>query len=60
KNEDNTDTHGLERWFDPVKASYVRLTVLRNSAFSGARLDEIKVMGKQTQEYQLQRKPLLN
>ena len=60
KNEDNTNAHGLERWFDPIKASHVRLTVLRNSAFSGARLSELKVMGKQMQEYHLQRKPVHN
>ncbi len=50
RNEDNARREGMERWFDPVEARYVRLTVLRNSAFSGARVVELKVMGEETEE----------
>ncbi len=45
RNEDNADRYGLERWFSPVQARFVRLTVLRNSSFGGARVIELKAMG---------------
>ena len=58
KNEDNTRPEGMERWFEPVKARYVRLTVRRNSAFGGVRLIEMKVMGKEMEEYAVKRKSI--
>ncbi len=48
-NEDPAKTEGLERWFDPLTARYVKLTVLRNSAFAGAQVVELKVMGPETE-----------
>jgi len=59
RNEDNARREGTERWFEPVKARYVRLTVHRNSSFGGARLIELKVMGKETEEYTVERKSII-
>jgi len=59
KNEDNARREGTERWFEPISARYVRLTVKRNSAFGGARLIEMKVMGTEREEYPVQRKSIL-
>jgi len=58
KNEDNARPEGLDRWFEPTEAQYIRLTVYRNSAFSGARLVEMKVTGDEMQEYAVERKPV--
>ncbi len=55
RNEDPVSREGTERWFEPVEARYVRLTVLRNSAMSGARVVELEVMGEETEEYQPER-----
>jgi len=55
RNEDNARREGTERWFEPTEARYVRLTVLRNSSFGGARVVEMKVMGPETERYQPQR-----
>ena len=60
KNEKNARPQGLERWFDPVQARYVRLTVLRNSAHSGAQVIEMKVMGPEKESYQPQRKAIVS
>ncbi|MDD3926205.1 MAG: discoidin domain-containing protein [bacterium] len=51
--------YGLERWFDPVSARYVRLTVLKNSGHSGARVAEIKVMGQEKESYKPERKSII-
>ncbi|MBM4045454.1 MAG: hypothetical protein FJ279_10085 [Planctomycetes bacterium] len=59
KNADNARAEGLERWFTPVEARYVRLTVLQDSAKGGARLIELQVMGKETEEYQPTRKSII-
>jgi len=58
-NEDNARPEGLRRWFDPVQARYVRLTVLRNSAFGGARVVELQVMGPETETYQPERRSIV-
>ena len=47
KNEMPAHGEGLERWFEPVKARYVRLTVLKNSALSGAQVVELEAMGNE-------------
>jgi hypothetical protein len=57
KNEDIADSTGLERWFAPRDARYVKLTVLRNSALGGARLREIRVMGPETRYFKVKRNP---
>jgi hypothetical protein len=59
RNEDNASKHGLERWFEPTQARYVKLTILRNSSFGGARVIELKVMGKEKESYQPVRKSIL-
>ena len=59
RNEDNARPEGTERWFEQVEARYVRLTVLRNSAFGGARVVELKVMGEETEEYQARRQSII-
>jgi hypothetical protein len=56
KSEKNADRWGLERWFEPVKARYVRLTVLKNPAMCGAQVVEMKVMGTEKETYMPQRK----
>ena len=37
KNEDNVRPEGTQRWFAPLQARYVRITVQRNSAFGSPR-----------------------
>ena len=59
KNEDNARLQGIERWFSPVKARYIKLTVLRNSAFGGARVVEMKVMGKEKETYHPKRSSII-
>ena len=59
RNEDNMRPEGTERWFDPIKARYVRLTVLRNSAFGGARVIELKIMGTEKEQYKARRKSII-
>jgi len=59
RNEDNARREGTERWFESVEARHVRLTVLRNSAFGGARLVELKVMGKDKERYQVVRRSIV-
>ena len=59
RNEDNARPEGTERWFDPVEARYLRLTVLRNSAFGGARVIELQAMGPEREEYQPQRRSII-
>lgn len=59
RNEDNARPEGTERWFNPVEARYVRLTVLRNSAFGGAQVVEMKVMGEEKESYQPQRQSIV-
>jgi len=59
KNEDNARPDGLERWFAPMRARYVRLTVYRNSSLGGARVIELKVMGSEKEEYVVPRKSII-
>jgi hypothetical protein len=54
-NEDVAHPMGFERWFEPVKARYVKLTVLRNTAMAGAQVVEVKVMGPERESYVSQR-----
>jgi len=58
-NEDIVNPMGLERWFNPVKARYVKLTVLRNSGFSGAQVVEFQVMGEEKEKFQPERKSII-
>jgi NPCBM/NEW2 domain/F5/8 type C domain len=50
---------GLERWFEPTQAQYVRLKVLHNTAFAGAQVVEFKVMGVKKKAYPIDRKSLV-
>ena len=58
-NEDPAIPEGLERWFDPTEARFVRLNVLRNSGFAGAQVVEIEVMGPGKEMHSASRKPAL-
>jgi NPCBM/NEW2 domain/F5/8 type C domain len=58
KNWDDADPRGIESWFKPVKARYVKLTVLDNTSYAGARICEIKVMGDEQELYQPERKTI--
>jgi hypothetical protein len=58
KNEDPARGFGLERWFEPVKARYARLTVFNNSAFSGAQVVELKILGDETETVRPVRKKI--
>ncbi len=58
-NEDPARPEGLERWFTPTPARYVRLTVLRNSAEGGAKVVELKVMGTETESVRPKRKSIV-
>ncbi|MBN1444840.1 MAG: discoidin domain-containing protein [Candidatus Omnitrophica bacterium] len=60
KNEAPARAEGVERWFDPVEARYVRVTVMRNSALGGVRLVEFEVKGKEKEEYLPDRKPCIS
>jgi hypothetical protein len=51
KNESPARAEGLERWFAPVPARYVRLTVLKNSALAGAQVVEFQALGDQRETY---------
>ena len=51
KNELPARPEGLKRWFAPVKARYVRLTVLKNSALAGAQVVEFQVLGEKRETY---------
>ncbi len=57
RSEKPVTTAGLERWFDPTAARYVRLTVLRNSAHSGAQVVELRAMGPARETVPIERKP---
>ena len=59
KNEDNARPEGTERWFEPVEARFVRLTVLRNSSLGGARVIELKAMGPEREDYVARRKSII-
>jgi hypothetical protein len=59
KNEDPADGNGLERWFKPQKAKYVRVNIKRNSGFAGAQVVELKVMGKEKRKVRNKRKSIL-
>jgi acyl-CoA thioesterase-1 len=50
-NESPARPEGVDRWFPPVKARYVRLTVLKNSALSGAQVVEFQVTGDRQETY---------
>ena len=45
RNADPGRAEGLERWFAPMPARYVRLTVIDNSAAAGVQLVELEVRG---------------
>ena len=51
KNESPAQAEGLERWFPPVPARYVRLTVLKNAALAGAQVVEFQVLGDGRETY---------
>jgi hypothetical protein len=51
KNEMPARTEGLERWFSPIKARYLRLTVLKNSALAGAQVVEFQALGDKRETY---------
>jgi NPCBM/NEW2 domain/F5/8 type C domain len=57
-NWDDADPRGIETWFKPVKARYVKLTVLDNTSYAGARVCEIKIMGDEQELYQPKRKTI--
>ncbi len=59
RNEDPAEPEGLRRWFDPVPARYVRLTVQRNSAFAGAQVVELEVLGPETEQYRPVRRSIV-
>ncbi len=59
RNEDVARVEGTERWFEPVQARYVRITVLRNSDLGGVRLVEMKVMGPETETFQPARRTIV-
>jgi hypothetical protein len=45
RNELPARGEGADRWFEPLRARYVRLTVLKNSARSGAQVVSFQVTG---------------
>lgn len=57
RNADPADARGLERWFEPVEARYVRLTVLRNAAYAGAQVVELEVSGPERERFRPARGP---
>ncbi len=59
RNEDNSRPEGLDRWFDPTPARYVRLTVSHAADQGGARLIEMKVTGSDEEEYAVQRRSII-
>ena len=56
RNENPAQPGGMETWFKPVKARYVKLLVLRNSSNGGAQVVEFSVMGNKTEQYMPKRK----
>ncbi len=56
RNESPAAPGGVETWFKPVQARYVKLLVLRNSANGGAQVIEFAVMGGKTELYAPKRK----
>lgn len=59
QNMDPAHPDGLERWFEPTRARYVKLTVLRNTANAGAQVVELSVMGAETETYTVERRSIL-
>ncbi len=59
KNESPAEPGGIETWFKPVNARYVKLLVLRNASYSGAQVVEFAVMGKKTEVYNPSRKSII-
>ncbi len=59
KNETPAEPGGTETWFKPVKARYVKLLVLRNASYSGTKVVEFAVMGKNTELYQPKRQSIV-
>jgi NPCBM/NEW2 domain/F5/8 type C domain len=59
KNMDPAQDWGLERWFKPMQARYVRLTVQHNTSYAGAQVVEFKVMGPKMKAYRIDRKSLV-
>jgi hypothetical protein len=58
KNMDWANPGGLERWFDPIRARYVKVTVLRNTANAGAQIVELEVTGAEKETYLPERKSI--
>jgi hypothetical protein len=58
RNMDPARREGLERWFEPVKARFVRLMVTHSSAHSGAQVVELKVMGPEKEKLRPARKSI--
>jgi acyl-CoA thioesterase-1 len=50
-NESPARPEGADRWFELVRAHYVRLKVLKNSALSGAQVVEFQVTGDKRETY---------
>jgi acyl-CoA thioesterase-1 len=51
RNEMPARPEGADRWFEPVKARYVRLTVLKNSALAGAQVVAFQVTGDKQESH---------
>ena len=51
KNVDPAHPKGLERWFEPSKARYVKFTMFHHTGNAGSQLVELKVMGKEKETY---------
>ncbi|MBT7304788.1 MAG: hypothetical protein HN849_34990, partial [Victivallales bacterium] len=58
RNMDPARPEGLERWFKPVQARYVRLTVTGNTAKAGVQLVELEVRGPEKTTIQPARKSI--
>lgn len=56
KNESPAGLGGIETWFKPAQARYVKLLVLRNSSNGGAQVVEFAVMGAAKEPYAPKRK----
>ncbi len=57
-NWDDAVPDGIETWFQPVEAKFVKLTVLDNTSYAGARICEIKIMGSEKELFQPKRKSI--
>ena len=60
KNMNEATPYGVKRWFDPVKARYIRVTVSYSVYDAGAMVSEVQVFGNETETVPLKRKPLVS